>query len=128
MTINPAIRLVLLIGVMLGLFLTVISTTSTIASQNASLTVIRASISEQVLDRDSFRQNADRELNQELITKTETEQLIRIDQNAISKLQTNVRLQNPNSSTETQTIESTPIQTTDPNVQPSTSNPNSIIV
>lgn len=128
MNINPSIRLVLLLGVMLGLFLTVISTTSTLASQNASLTVIRATISEQVLDRDSFRQNADRELNQELITKTETEQLIRIDQSTVSRLQTNVRLQTPDGANDAQLIETTPIQSNDPTIIPSTSNPNSIIV
>lgn len=128
MNINPSIRLVLLLGVMLGLFLTVISTTSTLASQNASLTVIRATISEQVLDRDSFRQNADRELNQELITKTETEQLIRIDQSTVSRLQRNVRLQTPDGANDAQLIETTPIQSNDPTIIPSTSNPNSIIV
>jgi thymidylate kinase len=79
MSMNPTIRFVLLLTVVLGQFFTLVIYLNTLPSQNVDLNRLRNETSKEFIDKNNGGEEATRELYQELQNKNNTEILSRIN-------------------------------------------------
>ena len=86
MSISPAVRLVTLFSVYLVIFFSIITFIITLASESVSLNNIRTEASKEFVDRNSHRDEATKKLNEELMVKSSTETMIRINNDELIKV------------------------------------------